>query len=64
MLTHDGHYIQKEGLAMPAPHLAHSWMTQLDATIKGEAKNILRLMAVPKAGCERLPETPLIIIIF
>ena len=42
MLTHDGHYIQKEGLAMPAPHLAHSWMTQLDATIKGEAKNILR----------------------
>ena len=47
MLTHDGYYIQTEGLAMgspPAPHLANGWMSQFDPVIKGEAKLYFRYM--------------------
>ena len=41
MLTHDGYYIQKEGLAMgssPAPHLANGWLSQYEEAIKGDSK--------------------------
>ena len=47
MLTHDGYYIQTEGLAMgspPNPHLANGWMSQFDPVIKGEAKLYFRYM--------------------
>ena len=35
--SHDGMYVQKDGLAMgspPVPHLANGWMSQFDQTIK------------------------------
>ena len=47
MLTHDGYYVQTEGLAMgspPAPHLANGWMSQFDAHIKGESNLYFRYM--------------------
>ena len=47
MSTHDGYYIQKDGLAMgspPAPHLANGWMSQFDQTIQGDAKLYTRYM--------------------
>ena len=47
MLTHDGYYIQTEGLAMgspPAPHLANGWMSQFDPVIKGDAKLYFRYL--------------------
>ena len=37
MLTHDGYYIQKEGLAMGSPLsalLANVWLTQFDEQFK------------------------------
>jgi len=37
MATHNGFYIQVDGLAMgspPAPHLANGWMSQFDPIIK------------------------------
>ena len=45
-LTHDGYYIQTEGLAMgspPAPHLANGWMSQFDSDIKGESKLLFQV---------------------
>ena len=45
--THDGLYIQKEGLAMgssPAPALANGWMSQFDGIIQGEATLFARYM--------------------
>ena len=47
MLTHDGYYTQKDGLAMgssPAPHLANGWLSQYEETIKGEYKLYYRYM--------------------
>ena len=47
MLTHDGYYTQKDGLAMgspPAPHLANGWLSQYEETIKGESKLYYRYM--------------------
>ena len=47
MLTHDGYYIQKEGLAMgssPAPHLANGWLSQYEEAIKGDSKLYERYM--------------------
>ena len=47
MLTHDGYYIQRDGLAMgssPAPHLANGWLSQYEDTIKGESKLYDRYM--------------------
>ena len=47
MLTHDGYYIQRDGLAMgsaPAPHLANGWLSQFEDTIKGESKLYDRYM--------------------
>ena len=47
MLTHDGYYIQKDGLAMgspPAPHLANGWLSQYEDIIRGEAKLYERYM--------------------
>ena len=47
MLTHDGYYTQKDGLAMgsaPAPHLANGWLSQYEETIKGESKIYFRYM--------------------
>ena len=38
--THDGFYIQKEGLAMgcpPAPHLANGWLSGFDKIIQGDS---------------------------
>ena len=40
MSTHDGYYLQKEGLAMgsaPAPHIANAWLSQFEETIKGDS---------------------------
>ena len=40
MATHDGFYIQVDGLAMgspPAPHLANGWMSQFDPIIKEDS---------------------------
>ena len=40
MATHDGFYIQVDGLAMgspPAPYLANGWMSQFDPIIKGNS---------------------------
>ena len=47
MLTHDGFYRQKDGLAMgspPAPNLANGWLSQFDRVIKGESKLYSRYM--------------------
>ena len=47
MLTHEGYYRQKDGLAMgspPAPHLANGWLSQFDGEIKGDAKLFSRYM--------------------
>ena len=47
MLTHDGYYKQKDGLAMgspPAPHLANGWLSQFDEQIGGDAKLFSRYM--------------------
>ena len=46
-LTHDGYYIQKDGLAMgspPAPHLANGWLSKYDDIIKGDSKLYERYM--------------------
>ena len=47
MLTHDGYYTQRDGLAMgsaSAPHLANGWLSQFEETIKGESKLYDRCM--------------------
>ena len=47
MMTHDGFYIQKDGLAMgspPAPHLANGWLSQFEPNIRGEAQLYERYM--------------------
>ena len=47
MLTHDGYYRQKDGLAMgspPAPMLANRWMSKFDKRIKDNAKLYSRYM--------------------
>ena len=47
MLTHDGFYRQKDGLAMgspPAPNLDNGWLSQFDHVIKGESKLYSRYM--------------------
>ena len=47
MATHNGFYIQVEGLAMgspPAPHLANGWMSQFDPIIKGDSSVYERYM--------------------
>ena len=47
MSTHDGYYLQKEGLAMgssPAPHIANAWLSQFDDTIKGDSILYFRFM--------------------
>ena len=47
MLTHDGFYIQIDGLAMgspPAPHLANGWLSQFEPDIRGEARLYDRFM--------------------
>lgn len=47
MLTHDGYYVQKDGLAMgspPAPHLANGWLSQYDDEIRAESKLYFRYM--------------------
>ena len=41
MLTHDGLYLQREGLAMgspPAPCFANGWLSMFDNRVKGDAK--------------------------
>jgi len=41
MLTHDGYYKQKDGLAMgspPAPCLANGWLHKFDENVKSDAK--------------------------
>ena len=46
-MTHDGFYIQKDGLAMgspPAPHLANGWLSQFEPNIRGEAQLYERYM--------------------
>ena len=47
MLTHDGYYRQKDGLAMGsplAPPLANGWLYKFDPTIKDDAKLYSRFM--------------------
>ena len=47
MATHNGFYIQGDGLAMgspPAPHLANGWMSQFDPIIKGNSSFYERYM--------------------
>ena len=47
MLTHDGFYTQKDGLAMgspPAPHLANGWLSQFEPSLRGQAKLYERYM--------------------
>ena len=47
MSTHDGYYMQSDGLAMgspPAPHLANGWMSKHDGSIRGNAKLFARYM--------------------
>jgi len=47
MSTHRGYFKQVDGLAMgspPAPHLANGWLSQFDATIKGDSKMFTRYM--------------------
>ena len=45
--THDGFYIQRDGLAMgspPAPHFANGWLAQFEESIRGEARLYFRYM--------------------
>ena len=45
--THDGFYVQRDGLAMgspPAPHFANGWLSQYDDEIRGESKLYFRYM--------------------
>ena len=47
MSTHDGYYIQKDGLAMgspPAPLLANIWLAKKEIIIKDDAKLFERYM--------------------
>ena len=47
MLTNEGYYRQKDGLAMgspPAPLLANGWMSKFDKKIQGDAKMYFRYM--------------------
>ena len=47
MLTHDGYYVQKDGLAMgspPAPLLANIWLAKKEPEIKDGAKHFERYM--------------------
>ena len=47
MSTHDGFYVQRDGLAMgspPAPHFANGWLSKFDSVIRGEAKLYFRYM--------------------
>ena len=47
MSTHDGYYIQKDGLAMgspPAPPLANIWLAKREPTIRDDAKLFERYM--------------------
>ena len=47
MSTHEGYYVQKEGLAMgspPAPLLANIWLAKRELEIKGDAKLFERYM--------------------
>ena len=47
MLTHNGYYVQKDGLAMgspPAPLLANIWLAKFDNDIKDDAKLFDRYM--------------------
>ena len=47
MATHDGYYVQKDGLAMgspPAPQLANIWLANKEAQIKDDAKLFERYM--------------------
>ena len=46
-MSHDGVYVQKDGLAMgspPAPHLANGWMSQFDPIIKDKSSLYERYM--------------------
>ena len=45
--THDGYYVQKDGLAMgspPAPHLANGWLSKYDSIIQDESSLYARYM--------------------
>ena len=47
MATHDGYYVQKDGLAMgspPAPQLANIWLANKETQIKDDAKLFERYM--------------------
>ena len=47
MSTHDGYYIQKDGLAMgspPAPLLANTWLANMEDVMRGDAKLFGRYM--------------------
>ena len=47
MLTHDGYYLQIDGLAMgspPALHIANGWLSKFDENVKGDAKIYPRFM--------------------
>ena len=47
MSTHDGYYVQKDGLAMgspPAPQLANIWLANKEEHIKDDAKLFERYM--------------------
>ena len=47
MLTHDGYYVQQDGLAMgspPAPLLANIWLSNKELSIKDDAKLFERYM--------------------
>ena len=47
MSTHDGYYVQKDGLAMgspPAPLLANIWLAKRESDIKDDAKLFDRYM--------------------
>ena len=47
MSTHDGYYIQKDGLAMgspPAPLLANIWLANMEDVMRGDAKLFGRYM--------------------
>lgn len=47
MLTNNGYYRQKDGLAMgspPAPSLANGWLSKYDSEIRGDAKIYSRYM--------------------
>ena len=41
MLTHDGYYLQIDGLTMgspPEPHIANGWLSKFDENLTGDAK--------------------------